>query len=81
MVCEYVLPKPELNGLFHVAAPPIVKCTLLELVAEAYGKTIEIVPDESFVIDRSLDASKFREATGYKSPDWRELIGRMHEFK
>ena len=81
VVCEYVLPKPELNGLFHVAAPPIDKCTLLELVAEAYGKTIEIVPDESFVIDRSLDASKFREATGYKSPDWRELIGRMHEFK
>jgi dTDP-4-dehydrorhamnose reductase len=39
------------------------------------------VPDENFVIDRSLDASKFREATGYKSPDWRELIGRMHEFK
>jgi dTDP-4-dehydrorhamnose reductase len=38
------------------------------------------VPDESFVIDRSLDASKFNEATGYKSPDWPELIRRMHEF-
>ncbi|MBM3963726.1 MAG: SDR family oxidoreductase [Planctomycetes bacterium] len=81
VVYEYVLPKPDLSGLFHVAAPPIDKYSLLELVAETYGKSIEIVPDENLVIDRSLDASKFREATGYESPDWRELIRRMHEFK
>lgn len=81
VVCDYVLPNPDLSGLFHVAAPPIDKFSLLELVAEAYGKSIEIVPDENFVIDRSLDASRFREATGYESPDWRELIRRMHAFK
>jgi len=81
VVCEYVFPKPELSGLFHVAAPPIDKYTLLKMVAEVYGKKIAIVPDDNFVIDRSLDASKFRDATGYESPDWRALICRMHEFK
>jgi dTDP-4-dehydrorhamnose reductase len=69
-----------LSGLFHVAAPPIDKYSLLKIIADVYGKSIGIVPDESFVIDRSLDASKFNEATGYKSPDWPELIRRMHEF-
>jgi dTDP-4-dehydrorhamnose reductase len=80
VICEFVLPRPELSGLFHVAAPPIDKYSLLKIIADVYGKSIGIVPDESFVIDRSLDASKFNEATGYKSPDWPELIRRMHEF-
>jgi len=80
VICDFVLPRPELSGLFHVAAPPVDKYSLLKIIADVYGKSIEIVPDESFVIDRSLDSSKFNEATGYKSPDWPELIRRMHEF-
>jgi dTDP-4-dehydrorhamnose reductase len=80
VICDFVLPRPELSGLFHVAAPPIDKYSLLKIIADVYGKSIEIVPDESFVIDRSLNASKFNEATGYNSPDWPALIRRMHEF-
>lgn len=76
---DFVIPHPQLNGLYHVAAAPIDKFKLLCLVAAQYGKQIEIRPDDALVIDRSLDGSRFREATGYVAPDWPELIRRMYE--
>lgn len=75
---DHVLPHPELNGLYHVAAQPVSKLDLLRMVATQYGKTIEIVADAGLCIDRSLDASRLREATGYVAPEWPELVRRMH---
>ncbi|GLK88936.1 dTDP-4-dehydrorhamnose reductase family protein [Pseudomonas turukhanskensis] len=75
---DYVLTHPELNGLYHVAAEPIAKLDLLQLVAAAYGKQIAINPDAALVIDRSLNGSRFAQATGYRAPAWPELIRRMH---
>ena len=80
VVRDYVLKQPELHGLYHVAAEPINKYDLLTLVAGVYDKQIEITPDDGFVIDRSLNAARFQEATGYVSPAWPELIKRMHAF-
>lgn len=80
VVRDMVLPRPDLFGLYHVAAAPIAKYELLKLVAAAYGKPIEIEPDDSVVIDRSLDATRFREATGYVAPPWPELVARMRKF-
>lgn len=76
---DFVIPHPQLNGLYHVAAEPIDKFRLLSQVAMEYGKTIAIRPDDSVVIDRSLNGSRFRDATGYSAPDWPELIRRMHD--
>lgn len=73
----HVLPKPELSGLYHVAAAPISKLDLLTLVAQEYGKNIRIVPDSQLVIDRSLNGIRFREASGYTAPAWPELIRLM----
>ncbi len=81
IVHDVVLPRPDLRGLYHVAAKPINKYELLQLVAKKYSKTIEIVPDDQLVIDRSLNADRFRETTGYVAPSWPELIKRMYEFK
>lgn len=75
---DFVLAHPELNGLYHVAAEPIAKLDLLRLVAAQYGKDIAIAADDALVIDRSLNGSRFREATGYTAPAWPELIRRMH---
>jgi dTDP-4-dehydrorhamnose reductase len=33
------------------------------------------------VIDRSLDASRFREVTGYLAPSWEEMIQSMYDFQ
>ncbi len=80
IVLDKVLPAPGLSGLYHVAAEPIAKYELLKLVASAYGKDIEIEPDDRLVIDRSLNADRFRDATGYVAPSWPMLVARMREF-
>jgi dTDP-4-dehydrorhamnose reductase len=80
IIRDFVIPHPELHGLYHVSAEPINKYDLLQLVAQVYGKTIEIVPEDKFAIDRSLDSSRFRELTGYTPPPWDKLVQVMHEF-
>ncbi len=81
IVRDFVLPHTELRGVYHVAASPINKCELLGLIANVYGKTIEILPDVGLSIDRSLNADRFQRDTGYVAPPWKELIKRMYEFK
>ncbi|MBU7583454.1 MAG: SDR family oxidoreductase [Nostoc sp. TH1S01] len=81
VVHDFVLPQPTLYGLYHVAAKPIDKYSLLKLVAKIYDKKIEIVPEDNLRIDRSLNSQKFYEATGYVAPEWEDLITRMYEFK
>lgn len=79
VIGHYVISNPQLQGLYHVAAEPINKYALLKLVAEQYQKTIEIEADNSVVIDRSLNASRFNQATGYVAPRWKALIERLHQ--
>jgi dTDP-4-dehydrorhamnose reductase len=80
VVKDLVLPKPELTGLYHVAAAPIDKYQLLMKIADVYKKDIEITPDDQLKIDRSLNADLFRRETGYIAPSWDRLIEQMHEF-
>lgn len=80
IVRDFVLPNPELHGLYHVSAAPIAKYDLLHLIAAQYDKRIEIRAKAEPAIDRSLDSSRFRAATGYEPPEWPELIARMHRF-
>jgi dTDP-4-dehydrorhamnose reductase len=78
ILAEFVFPNPALNGVYHVSSRPISKLELLRFVAEQYGKTTEIIPDSTFVIDRSLDSTRFIKATGYQVPHWNELVKSMH---
>lgn len=80
VIREHVLPHPHLHGVFHVAADPITKLDLLTMIAKAYDRSTPITPDSSLRIDRSLDGSRFREATGYVAPAWPELVQRMRDF-
>uniref|UniRef100_UPI0035B44EF9 dTDP-4-dehydrorhamnose reductase family protein n=1 Tax=Hylemonella sp. TaxID=2066020 RepID=UPI0035B44EF9 len=81
IIRDVVIPRPELSGLYHVAAAPISKFDLLMLVARQYNKNIEIVPDDAVVIDRSLRADRFQQASGYVADEWPELIKQMHAYK
>lgn len=78
VIKDFVLPHPTLSGLYHVAAEPIDKLSLLRLVASQYRKDIEIEPDDALVIDRSLNGARFSATTGYLAPAWPELICQMH---
>ena len=77
IVRDFVLPNAELAGLYHVSAAPISKLDLLRLVARVYERQIQIVPSDDVVIDRSLDSSRFRAATGYSPPAWPDLVAAM----
>lgn len=77
---DHVIPNAELRGVWHVSAEPIDKFSLLNLVAAEYGRDTEIQPDETLVIDRSLDSSRFRDFTGWAPPKWPQLIATMRQF-
>jgi dTDP-4-dehydrorhamnose reductase len=80
VIRDHVLPHPELRGLYHLSASPINKYDLLRMVAHEYEKKIDIQPDESVVIDRSLDSTRFRQATGFEPRPWGDLIKIMRQF-
>jgi dTDP-4-dehydrorhamnose reductase len=81
IVRDVVIPRPDLFGIYHIASNPISKCNLLRLIADVYGKEIEILPDKKISINRSLSAERFRIATGYTPPDWQSLVKLMHSYQ
>ncbi|HWQ43177.1 MAG TPA: SDR family oxidoreductase [Desulfosporosinus sp.] len=78
IIHDYVIPNPEISGLYHVSSNPISKYELLKLIAVQYGKKIVIEPEDSFRLDRSLDSSRFRSLTGYNPPTWTEMVRGMY---
>lgn len=64
----------NLEGLYHLSSNPINKFDLLNLVKREYKINVEIEPDEDFCIDRSLDSTAFKEATGFESQSWEKMI-------
>jgi len=80
IIRDVVIPDEDLSGVYHVASHPISKYNLLKLVADIYGKPIDIEPDDKLKIDRSLNAERFKNKTGYEIPDWPELIKSMHAY-
>ena len=77
---SFILPFPSLHGLYHLSADPISKYDLLSIVKNLYKKKINIKPDDSVVIDRSLDSNRLRKATGFFPKPWPKLIKEMNEF-
>ena len=63
-----------LRGVWHVAGEQINKFALLSLVNDAFGLRTDIVADDSFICDRTLDASRFMDATGYRPPSWAAMV-------
>ena len=80
IIRDFVIPDGSLHGLHHVSAAPIDKFELLSLVGDVYDHRIGIAADDTLVIDRSLDSSRFRAATGYVPPSWPDLIRTMQRF-
>ena len=68
---------PRLQGLYHVSSESISKYDLLKLVKDAYRADVRIKPYDDFIIDRSLDSARYREATGFQPLPWREMIDKM----
>lgn len=81
IIRDHVITRPDLNGIYHLAAAPISKFDLLQLIAERYGKNICLIPDDTVSINRSLQSGKFTKATGYLPPTWPQLIDSMYSYQ
>lgn len=77
---KYIIPNETLKGIYNISADPIDKFTLLNLFKEVYKKNIMILRDETYIIDRSLNSTKFKKATGYIPTKWYKAIQEMKEF-
>jgi len=64
----------DLDGVWHVSGQPISKYTLLADFAVLLGRPSTVVPDDSVVIDRSLNSERFRAAVAYDAPAWGQML-------
>ena len=46
---KYILPNPDINGLFHLASDRISKYDLLSKISEVYNHKIRIIPASTYV--------------------------------
>ena len=79
VIRDFIIPGTSISGLYHIGAAAIDKLSLLRLIAKIYNREINIIPDEVFRIDRSLNVSCFKNLTGYQAPAWPELIEVMYQ--
>lgn len=74
IISEYILPRPELSGVQHIAGLPIDKFSLLKIINNHFNLKIEIAANEDFVLDRSLNFKLFSRETGFHPPTWDEMM-------
>mgnify|MGYP001450690744 CR=1 FL=1 len=77
---RYIIPK-RITGLYHIAGNKISKYDLLRIVNDTYKANVIISKEETFNIDRSLNADKFNKLTNYQADDWGKLIEKMRISK
>jgi dTDP-4-dehydrorhamnose reductase len=77
LLADVIEHQPAVGGLYHVAGDAITKYDLLVMLNEAFRAGVTITPDDSVVIDRTLDGTRFREATGLVPPAWPEMIAAL----
>lgn len=79
IISNYVIPNKDLSGIYHVSSDYISKYKLLEILKDIYKKDIVINAYDNFLLDRSMNSDKFKTITGYKPPDWYNIIQKMYE--
>lgn len=80
LISDLIETRPDLAGLYQVASEPISKYDLLIGLQDKLGwDDIEIEPDDNFYCDRSLIGTRFSVATGWKAPEWDEMLAGLAE--
>jgi dTDP-4-dehydrorhamnose reductase len=68
---------PQLSGRYQIAGPVITKYDLLSQLRDTFALDVQIVPDETFHCDRTLQSDKFAQATGIGIPGWKEMLAEL----
>ncbi|MBM3145942.1 MAG: SDR family oxidoreductase [Chloroflexi bacterium] len=75
LIGDLISTRPDLHGLYQVASEPISKFDLLSRISNRLGwDDIAIHPDDQFYCDRTLLGIRFTTATGWRAPDWDDMI-------
>jgi dTDP-4-dehydrorhamnose reductase len=74
LVAALIDEHPDLSGLYHVAAEPISKYDLLQLMAARHRPDTTVLPDAALYCDRRLDGRRFADETGWRAPDWPSMV-------
>ncbi len=77
IIKDIILNHPGLHGLYHIAAEPINKYALLSMIDSPMDLGIKIVRLPAFRCDRSLNATKFNKATGFKPRPWGIMLDEL----
>ena len=80
LIDKYIIPRSDLKGILNISGESISKFDLLKIISDIYNKSIEIIPNQSIKINRTLNSSKFNKLTGYRPDPWPVLIKSMYEF-
>jgi dTDP-4-dehydrorhamnose reductase len=68
---------PDSSGTYHVSSDPISKFDLLRLVRDKLGLAVNLVPDDEFRCDLSLDSTRFRRDFSYAPPSWDMMLDEL----
>lgn len=77
IIANLIVNQTNLTGIYNVASEPINKFDLVSLINKQYNAGIEVIPDGELKIDRSLDATRFNQLTGFRPQPWSEMIWKM----
>jgi dTDP-4-dehydrorhamnose reductase len=68
---------PKSAGIYHVSSNPISKFDLLELIRVKFELPIDLIPDQEFHCNRSLDSSRFRRDFQYTPVSWEFMVDEL----
>ena len=74
IIYNKILFNKKIFGLYHISGNKISKYRLLQKIKKIYKLNLKLNKENNFIIDRSLDCSKFIKKTGYKKVDWNKMI-------
>jgi dTDP-4-dehydrorhamnose reductase len=77
LLADVVERHPHLTGLYHVAGNAISKDDLLRRLSAAFGAGITVESSDALHIDRSLNGSRFTDATHISAPGWDSMIAAL----
>ncbi|HOC78368.1 MAG TPA: SDR family oxidoreductase [Methanofastidiosum sp.] len=69
----------SLSGIWHISSKPISKYSLLTKINEKFNLGISIVSEYSVIYNKTLDSSKFVQATDIKIPSWDKMIDDLYK--
>ncbi|MBC7458748.1 MAG: SDR family oxidoreductase [Bdellovibrionaceae bacterium] len=80
-VIKIVLKYPELSGLYQISSQPISKYELVQKMNHQFNLNINLIRDDKYQSNKSLDCSSYVKKTGFNIPTWDDMIQDLYNDK